>query len=315
MKEGHLPVLAEEVLEMLAPRSGSLQIDATLGGGGHTERILEAANPDGRLLGLDADPAAIDRVEQRLRPRFGDRLVLRQANFRELATVAPDAGFGAVDGCLFDLGLSSFQLADTERGFGFRAGGPLDMRFDTNRGVPAAELLATLDASELTALFRRYGEEPKAARIARAIVDARREAPVATAEELAALIERVAPPNPRQPRRTHPATRVFQALRIAVNEELEALQAGLAAAVDLLRPGGRLVVLSYHSLEDRIVKRFFAAERRGCVCPPELPVCVCGRNPRLRLLTRKSITPTPEEVASNPRSRSARLRAAERLAA
>jgi 16S rRNA (cytosine1402-N4)-methyltransferase len=319
MKEGHLPVLAEEVLAMLAPRSGSLQIDATLGGGGHTERILEAAKPDGRLLGLDADPAAIHRVDRRLRAQFGDRLVLRQANFRELASVAPEAGFDAVDGCLFDLGLSSFQLADTERGFGFRAGGPLDMRFDTSRGVPAAELLATLDAAELTALFRRYGEEPRASRIARAIVEVRREAPITTAEELAALVERVAPPNPRHVARsgrpTHPATRVFQALRIAVNEELEALQAGLAAAVDLLRPGGRLVVLSYHSLEDRIVKRFFAAERRGCVCPPELPVCVCGRNPRLRLLTRKSVTPTPEEVATNPRSRSARLRAAERLAA
>jgi 16S rRNA (cytosine1402-N4)-methyltransferase len=315
MKEGHLPVLAEEVLEMLAPRSGSLQIDATLGGGGHTERILEAANPDGRLLGLDADPAAIVRVERRLRPVYGERLVLRQANFRELADVAPAAGFGAIDGCLFDLGLSSYQLADTDRGFGFRAGGQLDMRFDTSRGVPAAELLATLDADELTALFRRYGEEPRAGRIARAIVDARSTAPVATAEELAALVERVVPRNPRQPRRTHPATRVFQALRIAVNEEIEALETGLAAAVDLLRPGGRLVVLSYHSLEDRIVKRFFAAERRGCVCPPELPVCVCGRNPRLRLLTRKSVTPTPEEVAANPRSRSARLRAAERLAA
>jgi 16S rRNA (cytosine1402-N4)-methyltransferase len=315
MKEGHLPVLAEEVLAMLAPRSGSLQIDATLGGGGHTERILEASNPDGRLLGLDADPAAIARVDARLRPVYGDRLVLRQGNFRELAEVAPAAGFGAVDGALFDLGLSSFQLADTERGFGFRAGGPLDMRFDTSRGVPAAELLATLDAKELTALFRRYGEEPKAGRIARAIVEARREAPVETAEELAALVERVLPRNPRQPRRTHPATRVFQALRIAVNEELEALEAGLAAAVDLLRPGGRLVVLSYHSLEDRIVKRFFAAERRGCVCPPELPVCVCGRNPRLRLLTRRSVTPTAEEVAANPRSRSARMRAAERLAA
>jgi len=315
MKEGHLPVLAEEVLAMLQPRPGSLQIDATVGGGGHTERILEATNPDGRLLGLDADAAAIARVDGRLRPRFDNRLVLRQANFRELAEVAPEAGFGAVDGCLFDLGLSSFQLVDTERGFGFRAGGPLDMRFDTGRGVPAAELLATLDADELTALFRRYGEEPKARRIALAIVDARGSAPVATAEELAALVERVVPPNPRQPRRTHPATRVFQALRIAVNEELEALEIGLAAAVDLLRPGGRLVVLSYHSLEDRIVKRFFAAERRGCVCPPEIPVCVCGRNPRLRLVTRRSVTPTPEEVAANPRSRSARLRAAERLAA
>ena len=315
MNEGHLPVLVDEVIQMLAPAAGSLHIDATLGGGGHTERILEAASPDGRLLGLDADPAAIARVEARLRARYGDRLVLRQANFRELASVAPSAGFPAVDGCLFDLGLSSYQLADRERGFGFRTGGPLDMRFDPSRGVPAAELLASLDTAELTALFRRYGEEPKAPRIARAIVDARRVAPIATAEELAALVERVVPPNPRIRRRTHPATRVFQALRIAVNEELEALQAGLAAALDLLRPGGRLVVLSYHSLEDRIVKRFFQAERRGCVCPPELPVCVCGRNPRLRLVTSPSLTPSATEIEANPRARSARLRAAERLAA
>lgn len=315
MEEGHLPVLVDEVIEMLAPAPGSLHIDATLGGGGHTERILEAANPDGRLLGLDTDPAAIARVDARLRPRYGDRLVLRQANFRELGQVAPAAGFGAVDGCLFDLGLSSFQLADRERGFGFRAGGPLDMRFDPSRGIPASELLASLDAAELTALFRRYGEEPKAPRIARAIVDARLVAPISTAEELAALVERVAPPNPRLRRRTHPATRIFQALRIAVNAELDALEAGLASALDLLRPGGRLVVLSYHSLEDRIVKRFLQAERRGCVCPPEVPVCVCGRNPRLRLVTSPSLTPSEAEIAANPRARSARLRAAERLAA
>ncbi len=315
MEAGHIPVLAEEVMSILAPAPGSLQIDATLGGGGHTERILEATSPDGRLLGLDADGAAIARVDGRLRPRFGDRLVLRQANFRDLAEVAPAAGFGAVDGALFDLGLSSYQLADVERGFGFRAGGPLDMRFDPSRGVPAAELLASLDTNEMTALFRRYGEEPKAARIARAVVDARGTTPITTAEELAALIERVVPPNPRLPRRTHPATRVFQALRIAVNEELDALRAGLAAAVDLLRPGGRLVVLSYHSLEDRIVKRFLAAERRGCICPPELPVCVCGHDPRVRLLTRPSLTPSAAEIAANPRARSARMRAAERLAA
>ena len=189
------------------------------------------------------------------------------------------------------------------------------MRFDASRGVPAAELLATLDVDELTALFRRYGEEPKAARIARAIVDARRVAPIVSAEELAALIERVVPPNPRLPRRTHPATRVFQALRIAVNEELDALEAGLHAALDLLRPGGRLVVLSYHSLEDRIVKRFLQAERRGCTCPPEAPVCVCGRQPRLRLVVPKGLVPGEAEVARNPRARSARLRAAERLAA
>jgi 16S rRNA (cytosine1402-N4)-methyltransferase len=315
MKEGHLPVLVDEVMSTLAPAPGSLQIDATVGGGGHTERILEATHPDGRLLGLDADGAAIARVGQRLRPRFGDRLVLRQANFREIGTVAPAAGFEPVDGCLFDLGLSSFQLADTDRGFGIRAGGPLDMRFDASRGVPAAELLATLDATELTALFRRYGEEPQAGRIARAIVEARKTAPIATAEELAALIERVAPGTPRGRRRIHPATRVFQALRIAVNEELDALQEALAAAVELLRPGGRLVVLSYHSLEDRIVKRFLQSERRGCICPPEVPVCVCGRDPRLRLVTRRSVTPSQAEIATNPRARSARLRAAERLAA
>ena len=315
MKVGHVPVLAEEVISMLSPASGSLQIDATLGGGGHTERILEATTPDGRLLGLDADGAAVARVEARLGPRFGDRLVLRTANFRELATVAPEEGFGAVDGMLFDLGLSSFQLADTDRGFGIRAGGPLDMRFDTSRGVPAAELLATLDVDELTALFKRFGEEPNARRIARAIVEARRTNPITTAEDLAALVERVSPGAPRGRRRIHPATRVFQALRIAVNEELDALQDGLAAAVDLLRPGGRLVVLSYHSLEDRIVKRFLDVERKGCICPPELPVCVCGRTPRLRLVTRPSLTPTDAEIAANPRARSARLRAAERVAA
>ena len=307
-------MLAEEVIEMLRPAAGSLQIDATVGGGGHTERILEASDPDGRLLGLDADGAAIARVAQRLE-RFGDRLVLRQANFRELGAVAPAAGFGAVDGLLFDLGLSSFQLADTERGFGFRAGGPLDMRFDATRGVSAAELLVTLDATELTALFRRFGEEPFAPRIARAIVEARRSAPITTAEELAALIERVAPRTAPGRRRIHPATRVFQALRIAVNEELDALSEALAAAVDLLRPGGRLVVLSYHSLEDRIVKRFLDAERKGCICPPSVPVCVCGRTPRLRLVTRPSLTPTDAEIAANPRARSARLRAAERIAA
>ena len=313
MKVEHRPVLAEEVLTLLAPASGSLQIDATLGGGGHTERILGATDPDGRLLGLDADGAAIARVRERLAARFGDRLVLRQANFRNLGSVAPSAGFGAVDGLLFDLGLSSFQLADEARGFGIRAGGPLDMRFDPSVGVPASELLATLDARELAALFKRYGEEPQASRIARAIVEARRTAPVSTAEELAALVERVAPGRPGR-RRIHPATRVFQALRIAVNEELDALATGLAAGVNLLRPGGRLVVLSYHSLEDRIVKRFMDAERKGCICPPPLPVCVCGREPRLRLIT-KSVTASPTEVALNPRARSARLRAAERTAA
>ena len=308
---GHLPVMADEVLETLAPHPDSLQIDATLGGAGHAGRILEACAPDGRLLGLDADGAAIARGRRRL-ARFGDRAVLRQANFRELERVAPEAGFGAVDGLFMDLGLSSYQLGDVERGFGFRAGGRLDMRFDTSRGRPAADLLATMDAAELTALFRRYGEEPFAGRISRAIVETRRARPIETAEQLAALVERSVPA-PRA-HRIHPATRVFQALRIAVNDELGALEAGLAASLVLMRPGGRLVVLSYHSLEDRIVKRFIATEQRGCVCPPEVPVCVCGRQPRLRSLG-KSRTPSDAEIQSNPRSRSARLRGAERVAA
>jgi 16S rRNA (cytosine1402-N4)-methyltransferase len=311
----HVPVMADEVIEMLAPVAGSRHVDATLGGGGHAQRILDACDPDGRLLGLDADGAAIARVRSRLGARYGDRLRLRQANFRELAAVAPAEGFDPIDGCLFDLGLSSFQLADDERGFGFRTGGPLDMRFDAGRGTSAAELVNSLDAKELTALFRQYGEEPFAGRIARAIVDARRTARLESAEELAALVARVAPSRAPGRRRVHPATRVFQALRIAVNEELDALQAGLASAVDLLRPGGRLVILSYHSLEDRIVKRFLQAERRGCTCPPEAPVCVCGRKPRLRLLSAKGLVPTAAEVTANPRARSARLRALEKEAA
>ena len=309
---GHLPVMVDEVLETLAAGADSLQIDATLGGAGHAERILESSAPDGRLLGLDADGAAIARAQRRL-ARFGNRVVFRQVNFRELAAVAPEAGFGSVDGLFMDLGLSSFQLGDVGRGFGFRAGGRLDMRFDTSRGRSAAELLATMDARELTALFRKYGEEPFAGRISRAIVENRDRTPIETAQQLAALVERAVPGKTRG-RRIHPATRVFQALRIAVNDELGALEAGLAASLVLLRPGGRLVVLSYHSLEDRIVKRFIATEQRGCVCPPEVPICVCGRQPRLRSLGR-SRTPGAAEVQANPRSRSARLRGAERVAA
>jgi 16S rRNA (cytosine1402-N4)-methyltransferase len=311
----HVPVMADEVLAALAPAPRGRHIDATVGGGGHAERILAATDPDGRLLGLDADGAAIARVAARLGPVYGDRLRLRQANFRELGAVAPAEGFESIDGCLFDLGLSSDQLADRERGFGIRTGGPLDMRFDRRRGLPAAELLASLDVAELTALLRRYGEEPFAGRIARAVVDARRTAPIRTAEELAEVVSHAAPGRAPGRRRVHPATRTFQALRIAVNEELAALEAGLAAAVDLLRPGGRLVVLSYHSLEDRIVKRFLRTERRGCTCPTEAPVCVCGRRPRLRLLNPRGEVPSPAEIAINPRARSARLRAAERLAA
>ena len=312
--EGHLPVMVQEVLESLAPAPGSFQIDATVGGGGHSRLILEAATPGGRLLGIDADAAAIARTRDRL-VEYGDRLTLRQANFEELADVADQAGFNPADGILFDLGLSSYQLADDARAFSFRSTGPLDMRFDTGRGVPAATLVNELDEDALTDLFKRLGEEPQARRIARAIVARRGREPITTGQQLADIVAAAAPAPPRGRRRVHPATRVFQALRIAVNRELETLPVALAAAVQILRENGRLAVISYHSLEDRIVKRFIAAERRGCICPPEAPVCVCGRQPRLALVGPQPRRPTDAEVARNPRSRSALLRAARKLAA
>jgi 16S rRNA (cytosine1402-N4)-methyltransferase len=312
--EGHLPVMVQEVLESLAPAPGSFQIDATVGGGGHSRPILEAATPGGRLLGIDADDAAIARTRSRLAD-FGERVTLRQANFEELADVADETGFAPADGILFDLGLSSYQLADDARAFSFRATGPLDMRFDTGRGVPAATLINELDEHALTDLFKRLGEEPQARRIARAIVARRGREPITTGQQLADVVAAAAPAPPRGRRRVHPATRVFQALRIAVNRELETLPIALAAAVEILRTNGRLAVISYHSLEDRIVKRFIAAERRGCVCPPESPVCVCGRQPRLALVGAQPRRPSDDEVRRNPRSRSALLRAARRLAA
>ena len=238
-----------------------------------------------------------------------------QANFEEIGPVARAHGFGQADGILFDLGLTSYQLADDGRAFSFRAEGPLDMRFDPTRGTPASELVATLDEAALTDLFRRYGEEPHARRIAREIVAQRAASPIETGTQLAALVERVAPHGPRGRRRIHPATRVFQALRIAVNRELETLPVALGASLDLLKPEGRLCVISYHSLEDRIVKRFVAAERRGCVCPPELPICICGRNPRLAPVGKQPWFPSDAEVARNPRARSAKLRVARKLAA
>jgi 16S rRNA (cytosine1402-N4)-methyltransferase len=305
-------VMVEEVIDVLAPAAGSLQIDGTVGGGGHARRILEANSPDGRLLGLDADQAAIARSRERLAD-FGDRVVLRQSNFEHLAEVATEEGFKPADGVLLDLGLSSNQLAAGERGFSFRAEGQLDMRFDTGRGVPASEVLAELPEAELADVLRRYGEEPQARRIARAIVEQRRRAPITTASQLAQVVAAAAPFPPRGRRRVHPATRVFQALRIYVNRELEALPLALEAAVELLGTGGRLAVISYHSLEDRIVKRFINAERRGCICAPEAPVCICGRTPRLAPIGPQPRRPGPAEVAANARSRSALLRAARRL--
>ena len=315
MDEGHLPVMVEEVMTALSPSPGSFHVDGTVGGGGHTLRILEAASPDGRVLGLDADPRAIERTGQRL-AAYGDRLVLRNVNFGGLREVARDAGFGQVDGILLDLGLSSFQLAERDRGFSFRAEGPLDMRFDPTTGAPASELVATLDEDALTRIIRGYGEEPHARRISRAIVRERAVAPIATADRLAAIVAAEVPgPRPGARRHLHPATRTFQALRIAVNAELDVLPQALEGAMDVLRPGGVLVVISYHSLEDRIVKRFVAAERRGCICPPIVPVCVCGRSPRLAPVGAQPQMPTELEVGDNPRARSAKLRAVRRLAA
>ena len=312
---GHLPVMLEEVVLALSPHPGSFQIDATVGGGGHAVRILGAANPDGRLLGIDADPRAIERSRQRLAP-FGDRAVLRQANFESMAEVAAAAGFDAVDGILMDLGVSSQQLDDDDRGFSFRSTDALDMRFDTTVGIPASEVVASYPEARLADVFRRHGEEPHARRIARAIVSARATTAIETPAQLAEIVTRATPrPRDTRRRRIHPATRVFQALRIEVNRELETLPAALESAVELLKPEGRLCVISYHSLEDRIVKRFVARERRGCICPPELPVCACGKQPRLAAVGAQPQFPSEGEVASNPRARSAKLRAARRLPA
>ncbi len=305
-----MTVLPSETLSALAPHAGGRYVDGTLGGAGHSALLLDASAPDGRVLGIDADAAALERARERLAPAVtAGRLLLRQGNFAQMEELARDADFAPVDGILLDLGLSSDQLADAARGFSFAADAPLDMRFDTSQGQPAADLVNTLDEAELADLLWRYGEERRSRAIARRIVAQRRRAPIARTGELARLIASVMPGRPGS---IHPATRSFQALRIAVNDELGNLEAALPRAVELLRPGGRIAVISFHSLEDRIIKRYFNEEARGCVCPPELPVCVCGRSPRLRVVTRHPITASAEELARNPRSRSAKLRVAER---
>lgn len=309
----HRPVLLSELLGALAVRQNGTYVDANLGGGGHAEAVLERSGPGGRLLGIDADGGAIAMSRARL-TRFGERLSTFHGSSLHLASAISGAGFGEVDGVYFDLGLSSDQLVDRERGFGIRAGGTLDLRFDTRSGESAAELLAQASAAELEQIFRDYGEEPHASKIARAIAATRTNAPITTAEELAALVEQSVPKRYGNPSRIHPATRVFQALRIAVNDELTALSTALAAAIAALRVGGRIVVLTYHSLEDRIVKQAFAAAARSCICPPRVPVCTCENKASLRLVNKHPITAGEEELSVNPRSRSAKLRAAERLA-
>ncbi|MEJ2208319.1 MAG: 16S rRNA (cytosine(1402)-N(4))-methyltransferase RsmH [Anaerolineae bacterium] len=301
----HIPVLYEEVLAGLQVRPGGRYVDGTLGAGGHAAGILEASTPDGQLLGLDADPEAVAYARQRLQ-EFGQRVTFWVGNFRQMATVARALGFSQVDGILMDLGLSSRQLEDADRGFSFSHPGPLDMRLDRGKGQAAADLVNTLPAEDLADILWRYGEERHARRIARAIVAAR---PVTRTDELAELVAGTV--GRRQ--KIHPATRTFQALRIAVNEELAALEEALPQARDLLRPGGRLAVIAFHSLEDRLVKQFYRRESSDCLCPPEVPVCSCEHRATLTEITRKPIRPSDEEIAHNPRSRSARLRVAERL--
>jgi 16S rRNA (cytosine1402-N4)-methyltransferase len=306
MNEAHVPVLFQETIEMLQPRPGGRYIDGTLGAGGHAAAILEASAPDGRLLAFDRDPEAIVFA----RGRLGDlaaRAVFANATFAAMGELAPAKGFAEVDGILLDLGLSSRQLADAERGFSFLKEGPLDMRFDPAQTVTAADLVNKLPEAELADIFWRYGEERRSRHLARVIIANR---PVTTTTQLAQM---VADQSGRRTGRIHPATRIFQALRIAVNEELAALESVLPAAVELLVTGGRLAVISFHSLEDRTVKLFIREMSRDCICPPEQPVCTCATTPRLRPLTRKAIKPAEAEIARNPRSRSARLRAAEKL--
>jgi 16S rRNA (cytosine1402-N4)-methyltransferase len=311
MGEGHLPVLVDEVLASLDLDADGSVADCTVGGGGHAERLLEATSPDGRLLGLDADRAAISEAT-RVLARFGDRVVLRQANFESLLAVATDAGFVPLDAVLFDLGLSSYQLADAGRGFSFAADAPPDMRFDEEHGVSALELIDRTSDRELAGILATFGEERRAGRIAKAIVAARAEGRLMSAADLASVVAAAA--GGAGAGRIHPATRTFQALRIAVNREMEVLSAGLAGAVAALRPGGRMAVISYHSGEDRIVKRFVARESRDCVETPLPPVCTCGHRAQLRPITKGVITPTAAEVRRNRRARSAKLRVAEKLA-
>jgi 16S rRNA (cytosine1402-N4)-methyltransferase len=313
MGEGHLPVLVDEVLASLDPRTGSSIADCTVGGGGHAARLLEATSPDGRLLGLDADRAAIEEAHRVLAP-YGARVVLRQANFESIYDVAREESFIPLDGVLFDLGLSSYQLADRARGFSFTADAPPDMRFDEETGISAVELIDRTSQRELAGILATFGEERRAGRIAKAILAARAEGRLVTTADLATVVASAAPASGADAGRIHPATRTFQALRIAVNRELEVLPPALSGALAALRPGGRLAVISYHSGEDRIVKRFMARESRDCVEEPLPPVCTCGHRAQLRLVSKGGITPTDAEIRRNRRARSARLRVAEKLA-
>lgn len=305
----HRAVLYHEIIHALQPRPGGLYVDATLGAGGHAWGILQASQPDGRLLGLDVDPQALDLACQRL-AEFGERAILLRASYTTLGAQLAALGWGAVDGIVLDLGMSSMQVDTPERGFSFQVDAPLDMRFDPDQPLRAVDLVNNLSEDDLADLIYRFGEEPEGRKIARAIVAAR---PLHTTRQLAEVVARAVTSAGRRRQKIHPATRTFQALRIAVNRELEALEAVLPQAVNALKPGGRLAVISFHSLEDRLVKQFFRRESRDCLCPPRQPVCTCGHKAIIREVNRHPIRPKPDEIAENPRARSARLRVAEKL--
>ena len=305
----HEPVLLAEVLAELAPGEGGRFLDGTVGGGGHAAALLERTAPSGRLLGLDVDPAAL-AVAARELDRYKGRAVLVRANFAVCDAVARERGFTDLDGALLDLGLSSIQLADPARGFSFRSAGPLDMRADPELSLTAGAIVNTWDERELRRIFAELGEEPEAARVAAAIVRRRARTPFLTADDLGRFVYGV---KTAKRGKIDPATRVFQAIRMTVNDELGNIARGLVAAVSLLRPGGRLAVISFHSLEDRAVKQFIARESRDCICPPHLPTCVCGHRAGLRVVSRRPLMAAAAETARNPRARSARLRVAEKL--
>ena len=302
----HQPVLYQEVLHALQPGPGGRYVDGTLGAGGHAAGILRASRPDGQLLGLDLDPAALEIAGRQL-AEFGERAVIKQGSYRDFRLYLNNLGWNKIDGFLLDLGLSSMQLDRPQRGFSFREEGPLDMRFDPSQLVTAADLVNNLPAEELANLIYRYGEERHSRKIADAIVAHR---PLRTTKELADLISSLLGGDRG---RLHPATRTFQALRIAVNEELKSLETVLPLALEALQPGGRMAVIAFHSLEDRIVKNFFRRESQDCICPPQLPVCACEHQAQLEEISRRPIRPQPEEIEKNPRARSARLRVAKKI--
>jgi len=307
----HISVMPEEVLQYLQPRSGGTYLDGTLGGGGHAALILEASSPDGRLFGFDRDMAAIQAASARL-AQYGERFCPLNGNFSDMEGMLAELGVSGVDGFILDLGVSSHQLDSADRGFSFQQEAPLDMRMDRSRGETAADLVARLSHGELARIIREYGEERWAGRIATFICNAREEAEISGTLQLVDIIKGAIPRKAWE-ERIHPATRTFQALRIAVNEELVSLETGLRAAVRLLRPGGRGVVISFHSLEDRIVKQMFRQMSSSCICPRDLPVCSCGHQPEVKVLTNRPVMAGETELAENVRSRSAKLRAVEKI--